>query len=160
MDQLTRRNKNSSNSQDLRNMGINQPMLLSEDPLQVSNGSYHLTLIGRKTNVTCFGCGEKGHYVNKCPRKWFGNGLRRNLPWNPIWNMNAGIIRTPMPIRSIQIPRTNNFLDKDLHNPGGKEPEEKDIKWVICLQRLKVYNYGNQGGMAAAFLVDNSDTMR
>lgn len=36
MDQSTSRNKNSSNRQDPQNVGINQPMLLFEDPPQAS----------------------------------------------------------------------------------------------------------------------------
>lgn len=124
MDQSTSKNKNSSNLQDPQNVGINQPMLLFEDPPQASrnkgrvqaslkpedytinlnhlnqypaNGSCHLTTARRKTNVTCFGCGEKGHYANKCPQRRLRVGPRRNLPWHPICNIRLGILPTPMP---------------------------------------------------------------
>ncbi len=110
MDQPTPRHKNPSNLQGLQNMGIKQPIMLFEEPPQASsdkkrvqsslkpedysiglnhlkqypaNGSCHLTTARRKANVTCFGCGEKGHYANKCPQRRLRVGPRRSFPWQP-----------------------------------------------------------------------------
>nr|ABA98855.1 retrotransposon protein, putative, unclassified [Oryza sativa Japonica Group] len=105
-------------------MGINQPMLLFEDPPQASrnkgrvqaslkpedytinlnhlkqyssNERCHLTPAKRRINVTCYRCGEEGHCALDCPKKKLGNGQVRNIPRHPKRKMRAGIPPKPMP---------------------------------------------------------------
>uniref|UniRef100_A0A0E0M5S8 CCHC-type domain-containing protein n=1 Tax=Oryza punctata TaxID=4537 RepID=A0A0E0M5S8_ORYPU len=91
-----------------------------------TNESYHLTPTGRKGNITCFGCGEKGHYANKYPKKKSWKWTEKEFGLEPNMEYNCR-----------NVTNTNATFDK-----------------------LKSHNYGNQGEMAVAPLVDNLDSMR
>nr|BBF89333.1 retrotransposon protein-like [Oryza barthii] len=169
MDQSTSRNKNSSNLQDPQNVGINQPMLLFEDPPQASknkgrvqaslkpedytinlkhlkqypaNVSCHLTTASRKTNVTCFGCGEKGHYANKCPQTRLRIGPRRNLPWHPICNIRPGILPIPIPCSGNPKPLYQQFRRQGTTPHWWKGKRKRKMSPLITYAELDLSKMG------------------
>uniref|UniRef100_A0A0E0LSN0 CCHC-type domain-containing protein n=1 Tax=Oryza punctata TaxID=4537 RepID=A0A0E0LSN0_ORYPU len=154
-------------------MGINQPMLLSEDPLQVSSDKervqllpkpeectiglnnlkqhptdrrYHLTPTGQKANVTCFGCGEKGHYANKCPQRRLRPGQTRNSPGHPIYNMSSGILPTPMPHSMYPKSLYQQFPRQRPTQPWWKGHRKRKTSSLITCAELDLTKMGIEMG--------------
>uniref|UniRef100_A0A0E0MII8 CCHC-type domain-containing protein n=1 Tax=Oryza punctata TaxID=4537 RepID=A0A0E0MII8_ORYPU len=154
-------------------MGTSQPMLLSEDPLQVSSdkervqlsprpeectvgldnlkqyptdGSYHLTPTGRKANITCFSCDKKGHYANKCPQRKLRLRQTRNSRGHPVYDTSSGILPTPTSQSMHPKSRYRQFTRQRPTQPWGKRDWKRKTSSLITYAELDLTKMGIEVG--------------